>query len=142
MSLAPAFGRKTPFERSAFLGVSLPEETDVAAACRWLLGQPADEAKPPGLGARLGKALTTGHGDDSGERIVDALFALVPEVDVPGLLLVQPGSGAGPDGLDRRGRGAPGPAGRGRARLTLLVAIEPEALERFHAHAPSRVPKR
>ena len=26
-----------PFERNAFLGVSLPEETDVAAACRWLL---------------------------------------------------------------------------------------------------------
>ena len=35
--LGPSFGRKTPVERNALLGLSLPEETDVAAACRWLL---------------------------------------------------------------------------------------------------------
>jgi len=131
--LGPSFGRKTPFERNAFLGASLPEETDVANACRWLLGQPAEEVKLPGLGTRLGAALAAGHSDASGERVVGALFAIVPEGVAPGLLLVRPEAAQDPTAWIAAAVARLARLAEAEPRLPLLVALEPEALDRFHA---------
>ena len=134
--LGPTLGRKTPFERDAFLAATLPEETDAAAACRWFLAHPAEDARPPGLAARIGAALA-GCGDDAdGERVLGALFALVPQGAAPALLMVQPGvvhdpaAWIGPAAARLARRAAAEP------RLPLLVAVETEALSLYHARAP------
>ena len=132
----PSFARKTPFERNAFLGVSLPEETDIAAACRWLLGQPAEAARLPGLGARLGAALAAGHGDASGERVMGALFTLIPNGGAPGLLLVQPGAVPDPMAWIASAAARLARLAEVEPRMPLLLAIERTALDRFHANAP------
>jgi hypothetical protein len=127
--LGPAFGRQTPFERNAFLGASLPEETDVAAVCRWLLGQSPEAVRPPGLGARLGAVLA------SGERVVSALFTLVPEGRAPGLLLVQPVAAQDLTAWIAAAAACLARLAEAEPRLLLLAAIESEALDRFHAQA-------
>jgi hypothetical protein len=129
--LGPEFGRKTPFERNTFLQVSLPEETGVAAACRWLLVRSVEESRLPGLGARLGAAL----GDTSGERVMGALGALVPKGGTPGLLLVPPAVVPDPTTWFASAAACLARLAEAEPRLPLFVAIEPEALGRFYAQA-------
>jgi hypothetical protein len=130
--LGQAIGRKTPLERGVFLAVSLPEETAAATACRWLLAQPRDHVREPGLARRLAAAL----GEASRETVFTALGALIPADAAPVLLLVPP--------VAAEDRGAwIGPAAASLARLAeaeprlpLFLAIEPEALNLYLEHAP------
>jgi hypothetical protein len=132
--LGPAIGRKTSWERDAFLDAVLPggSAPDVEAAGRWLLAQPAEAARVPGLAVRLGAAL----GGASQERVVQALHGLIPEGAAPVLLVVGAAAvnesaawvDAAAQSLARLAEAEP--------RLPLLLAIEPEVLSAYHASVP------
>jgi hypothetical protein len=129
--LGQALGRKTPLERDVFLAASLPDET-AAAACRWLLTQPGEAAREPGLASRLAAAL----GATSRDLVVTALGVLIPSDAAPVLLLVPP-AGA----VERTAWIGPAAASLARLaeaepRLPSFMAIEPEELDRYHAIGP------
>jgi very-short-patch-repair endonuclease len=139
LELGPAIGRKTPYEREAFLDAVLPcgSATSVEAAGRWLLARSADNARPPGLAARLGVVLAASQGEGlSGvECVVKALHQLVPQGAAPVLLVVRPATAHDPrtwidlavKSLARLAEVEP--------RLTLLLAIEPEVLAAYQTLA-------
>jgi hypothetical protein len=138
--LGPAIGRKTPYEREAFLDTVLPcvSATSVEAAGRWLLARSADAARPPGLAARLGVVLGASQGEGSSgvECVVKALHELVPHGAAPVLLVVQPLTVHDPRtwidlAVKRLARLA-----EVEPRLTLLLAIEPEVLAAYQTLAP------
>src|SRR5262249_457962 len=128
VELGPLLARKTPVERDAFLTVNLPDETAVAAACRWLLAQPAEAVVAPGLAGRIARA--TGSG--SPESAAAALHALLPENAAPILLLVPPvARGDNTDWMSTAVANL-APLAEAIPRLPLFAAIERETLERYH----------
>jgi very-short-patch-repair endonuclease len=130
--LGQVLDRTTPLERATFLAVSLQEETVAAVACRWLLTQPDEAARKPGLASRLAAAL----GGASRERVFSALCALIPPDALPIFLLVPPAEAG--DRIAWIGRAAASLARLAEAepRLPLFLAIEPEELDRYHTIAP------
>ena len=65
-----------------------------------------------------------------------ALCTLVPKGGAPGLLLVQPAAVPDPTTWIASAAACLARLAEAEPRLPLFVAIEPEALDRFHAHAP------
>jgi hypothetical protein len=130
--LEQELGRKTLLEREAFLALRLPEETAAAAACRWLLVLPRDQARKPGLASRLATIL----GQVTREPVFTALCVWLPPGAAPILLLVPP-TGPG-DRVTWIALAAASLARLAEAepRLPLFLAIEPEDLDRYHTGAP------
>jgi hypothetical protein len=132
--LGPAIGRKTSWEREAFLDTVLPggSTPDVEAAVRWLLAQPAEAVRAPGLAARFGGAIRNA----SQGKVVQVLHGLIPQGAAPVLLVVRPAAvkpsvawvEAAARGLARLAEAEP--------RLPLLLAIEPEVLSAYQASVP------
>ena len=142
--LGPSFGRKTPFERRR-VPRSVPAGRDrrrgglpVAAGATGRRGQAAGAG-----GQDSARRSPACDGDAAGERVVGALFTLVPQGGAPGLLLVQPRAAHDPTAWIAAAAASLARLAEAEPRLPLLVAIEPEALEPCSTRMlPSRAPGR